>query len=24
VTKFERRGHRLGHGTWDLAFTREA
>lgn len=22
VTKFERRGHRLGHGTWDLAFTR--
>ena len=20
VTKFERRGHRLGHGTWDLAF----
>lgn len=22
VTKFERRGHRLGHGTWDLLFTR--
>ena len=22
VTKFERRGHRLGHGTWDLAFER--
>lgn len=22
VTRFERRGHRLGHGTWDLAFTR--
>jgi tRNA (guanine-N7-)-methyltransferase len=22
VTKFERRGHRLGHGTWDLAFRR--
>jgi len=22
VTKFERRGHRLGHGTWDLAFSR--
>ena len=22
VTKFERRGHRLGHGTWDLAFIR--
>lgn len=20
ITKFERRGHRLGHGTWDLAF----
>ena len=20
VTKFERRGHRLGHGTWDLSF----
>lgn len=24
VTKFERRGHRLGHGTWDLAFERIA
>jgi tRNA (guanine-N7-)-methyltransferase len=22
VTRFERRGHRLGHGVWDLAFTR--
>jgi tRNA (guanine-N7-)-methyltransferase len=22
VTKFERRGHRLGHGVWDLAFSR--
>jgi tRNA (guanine-N7-)-methyltransferase len=22
VTKFERRGHRLGHGTWDLLFVR--
>lgn len=22
VTRFERRGHRLGHGTWDLAFRR--
>ena len=22
VTRFERRGHRLGHGTWDLAFSR--
>jgi tRNA (guanine-N7-)-methyltransferase len=22
VTKFERRGHRLGHGVWDLAFRR--
>jgi len=24
LTKFERRGHRLGHGVWDLMFTREA
>jgi tRNA (guanine-N7-)-methyltransferase len=23
ITKFERRGHRLGHGTWDLIFTRK-
>jgi tRNA (guanine-N7-)-methyltransferase len=22
VTRFERRGHRLGHGVWDLAFRR--
>jgi tRNA (guanine-N7-)-methyltransferase len=22
VTKFEQRGHRLGHGVWDLAFRR--
>jgi tRNA (guanine-N7-)-methyltransferase len=22
VTRFERRGQRLGHGVWDLAFTR--
>jgi len=22
VTKFERRGHRLGHGVWDLLFTK--
>jgi len=22
VTKFERRGQRLGHGTWDLLFVR--
>lgn len=22
LTKFERRGHRLGHGVWDLVFTR--
>ena len=22
VTRFERRGHRLGHGVWDLAFSR--
>jgi tRNA (guanine-N7-)-methyltransferase len=22
VTKFERRGHKLGHGVWDLAFRR--
>jgi tRNA (guanine-N7-)-methyltransferase len=21
-TKFERRGHRLGHGVWDLLFTK--
>jgi tRNA (guanine-N7-)-methyltransferase len=24
ITKFERRGYRLGHGTWDLAFERIA
>lgn len=23
LTKFEKRGHRLGHGTWDLIFTRK-
>jgi tRNA (guanine-N7-)-methyltransferase len=23
VTKFERRGERLGHGVWDLLFKRE-
>jgi tRNA (guanine-N7-)-methyltransferase len=23
ITRFERRGHRLGHGTWDLAFSKE-
>jgi len=23
ITKFERRGQRLGHGTWDLIFTRK-
>jgi len=23
ITKFERRGHRLGHGTWDLIYTRK-
>jgi tRNA (guanine-N7-)-methyltransferase len=23
ITKFERRGHRLGHGVWDLIFTRK-
>jgi tRNA (guanine-N7-)-methyltransferase len=22
VTKFERRGERLGHGVWDLIYTR--
>ncbi|NLC08775.1 MAG: tRNA (guanosine(46)-N7)-methyltransferase TrmB, partial [Gammaproteobacteria bacterium] len=22
VTKFERRGERLGHGVWDLKFTK--
>jgi tRNA (guanine-N7-)-methyltransferase len=22
VTRFERRGHRLGHGVWDLSFRR--
>jgi tRNA (guanine-N7-)-methyltransferase len=22
LTRFERRGQRLGHGVWDLAFTR--
>jgi tRNA (guanine-N7-)-methyltransferase len=22
VTRFERRGQRLGHGVWDLSFTR--
>ncbi|EPE1464220.1 tRNA (guanosine(46)-N7)-methyltransferase TrmB, partial [Morganella morganii] len=22
VTKFEKRGHRLGHGVWDLMFER--
>ncbi|MFI9888245.1 tRNA (guanosine(46)-N7)-methyltransferase TrmB, partial [Escherichia coli] len=22
VTKFEQRGHRLGHGVWDLMFER--
>ena len=22
LTKFENRGHRLGHGVWDLLFTR--
>ena len=24
LTKFEQRGHRLGHGVWDLMFEREA
>lgn len=24
LTKFEKRGHRLGHGVWDLIFTRTA
>ncbi|NLJ93211.1 MAG: tRNA (guanosine(46)-N7)-methyltransferase TrmB, partial [Aeromonadales bacterium] len=24
LTKFEQRGHRLGHGVWDLIFTRTA
>lgn len=24
VTKFEKRGHKLGHGVWDLLFQREA
>ena len=24
ITKFERRGQRLGHGSWDLIYTREA
>jgi tRNA (guanine-N7-)-methyltransferase len=23
LTRFERRGHRLGHGVWDLAFRRK-
>jgi tRNA (guanine-N7-)-methyltransferase len=23
-TKFERRGHRLGHGVWDLLFQKRA
>ena len=23
ITKFERRGHRLGHGVWDLLFTKK-
>jgi len=23
ITKFERRGERLGHGVWDLIFTNE-
>jgi tRNA (guanine-N7-)-methyltransferase len=23
LTKFEQRGHRLGHGVWDLYFTRK-
>jgi len=23
LTKFEQRGHRLGHGVWDLLFTRK-
>jgi tRNA (guanine-N7-)-methyltransferase len=23
ITKFERRGHRLGHGVWDLQFTKQ-
>jgi len=23
LTKFEQRGHRLGHGTWDLAFCKK-
>ena len=22
LTRFEKRGHRLGHGVWDLAFVR--
>jgi tRNA (guanine-N7-)-methyltransferase len=22
LTRFERRGHRLGHGVWDLAYQR--
>ncbi len=22
LTKFEKRGHRLGHGVWDLLFSR--
>jgi tRNA (guanine-N7-)-methyltransferase len=24
ATRFERRGHRLGHGTWDFAYTKRA
>jgi tRNA (guanine-N7-)-methyltransferase len=24
LTKFENRGHRLGHGVWDLIFARES
>jgi tRNA (guanine-N7-)-methyltransferase len=24
VTKFEKRGERLGHGVWDLKFQRDA
>ncbi|MEX0616068.1 MAG: tRNA (guanosine(46)-N7)-methyltransferase TrmB, partial [Methylophaga sp.] len=23
LTKFEQRGHRLGHGVWDLLFERQ-
>jgi Predicted S-adenosylmethionine-dependent methyltransferase len=24
LTKFEQRGHRLGHGVWDLLFARQS